>query len=80
MDENLPMTKYTDLTSIASAPNLIKPIEVYVIYRASNSYFMQASSTLYFGTVTICYPTTEKNHPVDVQDCTDIYVTNLCNA
>ena len=64
VDENLPMTKYTDLTSIASAPNLIKSIKVYVIYRASNSYFMQASSTLYLGTVTICYPTTEKNHPV----------------
>ena len=56
MDENLPMTKHTVLTSNVSAQN--------VIHRASNCYFVHASSTLYLGTVTICYPTTEKNHPV----------------
>ena len=69
MDGNLPIYKHADLTSNASAPYLIR---VNVIHRASNCYLVQTSNIHYFGTVTICYPTTEKNHPVDVQDCTGI--------
>ena len=44
---------------------MIKLIKVNVIYTASDCYFVQISITLYLGIVTICYPTTEKNHPVN---------------
>ena len=52
------------MTLNALALNLIKRIRVNVIYRASNFYLVQTSSTLYLGTVITPYPTTEKNHPV----------------
>ena len=58
------MTLSTDLTLNALALNLIKRIRVNVIYRASNFYLVQTSSTLYLGTVITPYPTTEKNLPV----------------
>ena len=62
--ENWSLTKNIDLTLNATALILIKYIRVNVIHRVSNCYLAQTSSTLYWGTVTICNPSTEKNHPV----------------
>ena len=62
--ENWSLTKNIDLTLNATALILIKYIKVNVIHRVSNCYLAQTSSTLYWGTVTICNPSTEKNHPV----------------
>ena len=62
VDENMPMTKNTDLPLNASGQILIKYIRVNVIHRASNCYLAQTPSALDWGTMTICDQTTEKNH------------------
>ena len=72
--ENWSLTKNIDLTLNATALILIKYIKVNVLHTASNCYVAQTSSTLYWGTVTICNPSTEKNHPVCLKP--DICISN----